>query len=419
MNCRVIAVFLLALVVPAAPGEFSKRGLQNDRALAKARDRLHIVYATAAWCGPCQRMKQETWVNPLVEAWIGEHAVMTAVDIDEYPKFREQKEIRGIPALILMDGTTEVARFSGYKTAAETLSWLERNRRRAESGSGNASQAARTGAERTATPQRARTNLSPMQRWEQADALMKAGRTETATRMLIDLWTTPLDERDSAMENVRVVFTRFSIEKLVGQHELAHRAFSKVRDHTLRRLHAGEQDARLVADWVLLNGMLGDERLTMGWAETVLEQPQALEILGGLVVEVSQQAIAAERWDIVVGCLPDPVAELERRLRITASTLHLQTRNGGAHPFDSPEGLAMQLTAPMVAALHAGDGGATERRMVAVLEEVMADHDAWRMVFLDAARRSGTLREDHTAWIEAHDLEARFAGSTVFASFAE
>ncbi|MEO1717329.1 MAG: thioredoxin family protein, partial [Planctomycetota bacterium] len=256
MNCRVIAVFLLALVVPAGalaePGVFSKRGLQNDRALAKARDRLHIVYATAAWCGPCQRMKQETWVNPLVEAWIGEHAVMTAVDIDEYPKFREQNGIRGIPALILMDGTTEVARFSGYKTAAETLSWLERNRRRAESGSGNASQAARTGAERTATPQRARTNLSPMQRWEQADALMKAGRTETATRMLIDLWTTPLDERDSAMENVRVVFTRFSIEKLVGQHELAHRAFSKVRDHTLRRLHAGEQDPVRYQPGVLL-----------------------------------------------------------------------------------------------------------------------------------------------------------------------
>ncbi|MEM9661298.1 MAG: thioredoxin family protein [Planctomycetota bacterium] len=407
----VAAVLTLAssAIALAEPGVFSKRGLQNDRALAKARDRLHIVYATAAWCGPCQRMKRETWVNPLVEEWIGEHAVMTAVDIDEHPKFREQNGIRGIPALILMDGKTEVARFSGYKTAAETLSWLERNRRRAEDRSKSIAGDSRSAQRRSAAHQRTAVRMSPMKRWEQANMLIEAGRVDSATRLIVSLWGDATDERDAETDRVRSVFVRSSAQRLTSEHEPAREAFAEIRDRNLERLHAGEQDPRLLEEWIMLNGMLGGQRLTMGWVDVVLGHAQAAEVLSPHAAEVAEQALVAERWDVVAACVPDPAGAIEREWRMMLTSAGALAQIHGVHPFDAPELLEPMLLRPIVAALHAGDGGASERRLIAVLESKMGDEHAWRAVFVDAARRTGALRDEHRSWVEAFELDTRFA----------
>ena len=61
-----------------------------------------IVWFTAAWCGPCQRM------NPVLSALsdqLGEQILVAKVDADSNPELVEELKVQGIPTMILyVDG---------------------------------------------------------------------------------------------------------------------------------------------------------------------------------------------------------------------------------------------------------------------------------------------------------------------------
>lgn len=112
----------------AAPDAFEHaiRGGSVKAASGKAAadDRLLLVFGTADWCGPCQRMKADAWTDPSVIAWTGEHAMMYYLDVDEHESIRAELDINAFPTLIAFRGEEELDRIVGYRDAGALHDWL-------------------------------------------------------------------------------------------------------------------------------------------------------------------------------------------------------------------------------------------------------------------------------------------------------
>lgn len=116
--------------VAPTPGMFDE-GLSLAEAEARAAEegRLTLVFATADWCGPCQRFKRGALVDPEVEAWVRARAVPTLLDLTsprgEAGHQAQRLGVGPIPAVILLRDGEEVARRQGATPAGNFLRWLE------------------------------------------------------------------------------------------------------------------------------------------------------------------------------------------------------------------------------------------------------------------------------------------------------
>jgi thioredoxin-like negative regulator of GroEL len=68
---------------------------------ARTEKRWLLVDATAVWCGPCQQMERTTWKDPMVLAWVAEHAIAVQIDVDKQADVAAQLEIAAMPTMIL------------------------------------------------------------------------------------------------------------------------------------------------------------------------------------------------------------------------------------------------------------------------------------------------------------------------------
>ena len=83
-----------------------------------------LVYFTATWCGPCQRMKSQTWADPRVEAALG-RVIPVKIDVDAQPNVAREFNVDGIPRLQLIQphGALGPAHV-GFISADQLLRWL-------------------------------------------------------------------------------------------------------------------------------------------------------------------------------------------------------------------------------------------------------------------------------------------------------
>ena len=83
-----------------------------------------LLYFTASWCGPCQRMKSSTWADADVEQRLRAY-VPVKIDIDEDPETAIRYPTAAIPTFVLLDKDGNVTRWTdGYYAADEFLEWL-------------------------------------------------------------------------------------------------------------------------------------------------------------------------------------------------------------------------------------------------------------------------------------------------------
>ncbi|MGP1273696.1 MAG: thioredoxin family protein [Phycisphaerales bacterium] len=373
------------------PPVFSTAGFEADRAAAIEQGRLHLVYATAVWCPPCKHMKKTTWVDPSVESWMNEHAIVSAVDVDEREALARDLGIRAMPTMILFRGDEELGRIQGYSDADELVEWSE---------------ALRTGA-----PVPARGGMvaggnadAVRQKLDAANDLLRDERYDEATDAYAELWDTMLDE-DPAFYGVRLSYMVTSMTFLAEFHPPALERFTELRDREDAKLRAGEVDWDTLADWVHLNGVIGDEASTMRWVERIAARDNAGRTLARFNDEITEQATEIGRWDIVALAVPDPVATAREQVQFMHMIRQL---NDEADALNDPAGLEWYLRPPVIAALHAGDDGAKERELIAYLDEAFGEHDAWRLSFIRIASECDRLRDDHTAWIGEFDLDEQF-----------
>ena len=94
------------------------------RAEAVANDKPLLVYFTAAWCRPCQRMKTTTWADQRVEAALRDY-VPVKVDVDHQPAIANEYRVEAVPSFLILgpEGVTRAT--SGYHPPQDFLRWLE------------------------------------------------------------------------------------------------------------------------------------------------------------------------------------------------------------------------------------------------------------------------------------------------------
>jgi len=90
---------------PGGPGGSAERSRVQWRAWgpeafteARERDAPLLCFLTATWCGPCRRMRVETFGEPRVAANVNDGFVPVAVDVDRHPRVRERYNVGGFPS---------------------------------------------------------------------------------------------------------------------------------------------------------------------------------------------------------------------------------------------------------------------------------------------------------------------------------
>ncbi|MGP1273695.1 MAG: thioredoxin family protein [Phycisphaerales bacterium] len=406
------------------PEVFSDRGFDADRAAATDAGKLHLVYATASWCPPCQQMKKTTWVDERVEGWLGRHAVVTALDVDEFRPKAQSLRVRAMPTMMLFDGDEELGRIQGYRDAEGLLAWLESTagdrvdraatpaqptQDDANGADGEPAAVPEPGADagagagaRLLTVAQLAAEVQPIDdesaaafdRLAEARALLAADDLDAATDAYAELWS-DTREGHEAFQDERRLRMADEIATLAARHPAAmtrFRAIHKAEDLALKNRDASWDGLR---DWLLLNRVVGREAVTARYAGLVADRPNAGVTFDRFQGELVDQVLRADRSGLVPQIVPNPVDAAERGLKRAASAAAL----ADADFADDPELLAHALLPAVAGALLADDDGEAEQDLIEALGTAFGDDDAWRAAFIAIAGRVGRLTDEHRAWI--------------------
>ena len=128
---RILPVLAAAILAgcssPEKPAEITWQPWSDAAfATAKRENKLVLLDLGAVWCHWCHVMDRETYGDPAVARYIGEHYVAIHVNQDERPDLANRYEDYGWPATILFaaDGT-ELGKFRGFMPPKRLLSLLE------------------------------------------------------------------------------------------------------------------------------------------------------------------------------------------------------------------------------------------------------------------------------------------------------
>ena len=90
---------------------------------AVTQDKIILVDAWAAWCGPCRA------VAPLIDALADEYKdrfKVAKVDVDESPQVARKHGIRGVPTLAVIKDGSVVDQVVGAVPKAQIVALMER-----------------------------------------------------------------------------------------------------------------------------------------------------------------------------------------------------------------------------------------------------------------------------------------------------
>jgi thioredoxin 1 len=106
--------------------QFFEGTWEEALALAKQENKLIFLDVYATWCGPCKRLKANTFPDPEVGYLYNSHFINVMVDGEkgEGPELRRKYGVRGYPTLLFIDHEGNVVeRTSGYRNSAQFLNW--------------------------------------------------------------------------------------------------------------------------------------------------------------------------------------------------------------------------------------------------------------------------------------------------------
>tara|TARA_R110000823_G_scaffold107746_1_gene226714 strand:+ start:614 stop:853 length:240 start_codon:yes stop_codon:yes gene_type:complete len=70
---------------------------------------MKYLYFYGTWCGPCKTL------SPIM-AQVGQSVSVQKIDVDSQSALASQYNVRNVPTVILVNGSTEVKRFVGIQS---------------------------------------------------------------------------------------------------------------------------------------------------------------------------------------------------------------------------------------------------------------------------------------------------------------
>jgi len=105
--------------------------LDSAMSVAQAENRPILTVFGAGWCPPCRQMKREVWPDPKVSALVESSFVPLYVDVDDKSQAEivAGYQIRGIPAVLVLDAQGQVEQRRNTMSRSETLKFLQESSR--------------------------------------------------------------------------------------------------------------------------------------------------------------------------------------------------------------------------------------------------------------------------------------------------
>lgn len=400
----VVAMALLVLGGRAWATAEVFSGLSLDEAVKKAGEKkLVVVDFMATWCGPCQAMERDTWVDPGVAKWIKKHAVAVQVIFDkpENVELSKAYKIEAVPTLVVLPEGKEFDRSVGYLSPEELIAWLQ--------GVREGKHRNEMLIERSAKMQK---STDAMARYELARDLMRVGQDEQATEQYVWLWEHML-EYEPNMVGVRVSFMAMEMRELASRYGPARQRFIEMRDALTRQLRDNPHDATMTGDWLVLNNVVNQSAMSIAWFNRVKRQAEGRELIGKVWFHIEEDLLRSRgQWEDMVLIYPDPLTMIKSR----ATMLRSDVTDEDASEADRQEmseyfrSSFRNLVAVRYAAyLAAGRDEMAERIAEAGLKEL--DDDGMRLTLVRTALEAKQPREDQRQWLaqvkeESEDRDA-------------
>jgi tetratricopeptide (TPR) repeat protein len=290
-----VAVFLQPPAF-AHPAIFSDLSLNEAKAQAKKDGKLLLVDFTAVWCPPCGEMDKTTWEDPKVVKWIHDNAIAIQIDVDKEQSIARDMKVVAMPSLVVFKNKEdEIDRTLGFQDGDELLKWLT---------------AVNNGV----------TSLDKLQqefdlakskggsreleaRYELARAQFQAGRYADSQENFVWVWQN-MAKINNELAGVRLTFLASEISDLLAKYPAARVRFSKLRD---------EAEIPDLADWVTLNHILGEDRLSFAWLDRVKNDSTQSARLKDVAFALEPLLIKAGRWSDAAIFINEPSLTLKRK----------------------------------------------------------------------------------------------------------
>lgn len=253
----------LAALGAGEPGDEPFPPISFEEACAQAGEhrKLVLVEATTAWSGDGQRMRQTTWRDGELLAWLRANAIAVRIDADDDAPWALAHRIAQFPTVLLFspDGV-ELVRVAGFKEAAGMLAELDAAARKYREQPAASRPAGATG------------ERNPLARHLSARRLAERGEHEAALREY--LWC--LDEGprvDPQYAGVRNSLLIRQIVELGQPYPPALQALQERRDAAAERIETGKEHAGDVTTFASINRQLGEDNRTLSLYDELLTRP--------------------------------------------------------------------------------------------------------------------------------------------------
>jgi thiol-disulfide isomerase/thioredoxin len=122
-----LTIFMALLIIAALMKVFEPRDIvpwRSEFAAAQAeaveQNKPMLIYFTARWCGPCQRMATTTWAERALQDF-----VPVKIDIEQNPTLAIQFGVEPLPAFVVLRLDEQTMRMTdGFYDSRDFITWL-------------------------------------------------------------------------------------------------------------------------------------------------------------------------------------------------------------------------------------------------------------------------------------------------------
>ena len=296
LKILVAAVSMIAssAAVAALPPAFTDVTLEEAKKQVAGTEKMLLIKFTAEWCMPCKAMDKTTWQDAKVVEWVKAHGVAIEVDVDKEKKIAGEFQIAAMPTMVMIKGGNEIARKVGYMDGPKTLAWME------DVSSGKLADG----------PKVNKDSKNMQERLMTARELSQAGKAAEATEEYVWLWDNMV-QIDPSMSGVRGSFMASDMAALASRNEGAKAAFTKLRDAAEAKMKTEDRDFRTLDDWMVLNGVIGDEARTLAWFDRVKGEKDGVAAFAREAFRLQDLLIENQRFADLMLLYPDPAAAVQ------------------------------------------------------------------------------------------------------------